>query len=199
MFSRPSSRIRYATATLFGSLILFSLHHSLTAPGLFADDNLSSGEGLITEITNYQGEGLPSQLMLAPNRSKEVAESSLQVDDITHGTVDEKAIPETEGRERIVQHVVYERSRKNREMTIKIHGTVCQVCGFDFDDVFGRDHANSYIEIHHVRPLSEHEGEVDPATDLVPLCANCHRMAHRRRTTVTSIEELKELIEKAKS
>jgi predicted HNH restriction endonuclease len=137
--------------------------------------------------------------MLAPNRSKEVAESSLQVDDITHGTVDEKAIPETEGRERIVQHVVYERSRKNREMTIKIHGTVCQVCGFDFDDVFGRDHANSYIEIHHVRPLSEHEGEVDPATDLVPLCANCHRMAHRRRTTVTSIEELKELIEKAKS
>jgi predicted HNH restriction endonuclease len=41
--------------------------------------------------------------------------------------------------------------------------------------------------------------EVDPETDLVPLCANCHAMAHRRRDTVTSVEELKVLlIEKAK-
>jgi putative restriction endonuclease len=39
---------------------------------------------------------------------------------------------------------------------------------------------------------------VDPGTDLVPLCANCHTIAHRRRGTVTSIEELKELIEKVK-
>ena len=82
-------------------------------------------------------------------------------------------------------------------MAIKILGTVCQVCGFDFDVVYGRDYADSYIEIHHVRPLSEHEGEVAPATDLVTLCANCHRMAHRRRTAVTSIEELKALIEEA--
>lgn len=36
---------------------------------------------------------------------------------------------------------------------------------------------------------------MDPATDLVPLCANCHAMAHRRRTTVTSIEEIRALIE----
>jgi hypothetical protein len=36
---------------------------------------------------------------------------------------------------------------------------------------------------------------VDPATDLVPLCANCHAIAHRRRTTVTSIEEIRALIE----
>jgi putative restriction endonuclease len=39
---------------------------------------------------------------------------------------------------------------------------------------------------------------VDPETDLVPLCANCHAMAHRRRATVTSIDELKALVEKAK-
>jgi predicted HNH restriction endonuclease len=30
------------------------------------------------------------------------------------------------------------------------------------------------------------------------LCANCHAMAHKRRETVTPIEELKELIDKAK-
>jgi predicted HNH restriction endonuclease len=138
-------------------------------------------------------------LGFGPDRGEEVAVSSLQVDDITHGTVDEKVIPDSEGRTRIVQHVAYERSRKNREMAITIHGTVCQVCGFDFDEVYGRHYADSYIEIHHVRPLSKHVGEVDPSTDLVPLCANCHRMAHRRRTTVTSIEELKALIEEAAS
>ena len=150
------------------------------------------------EITNYQGEGLPSQLLLAPHRSKEVAETSLQVDDITHGTVDEKAIPETEGRERIVQHVAYERSRKNRAMAIKLHGTRCQACGFDFDEFYGRDHAGSYIEVHHVKPLSEHEGEVDPASDLVCLCANCHRMAHRKRISATSVDELRAMIDEAK-
>jgi hypothetical protein len=158
-------------------------------------DDHGSIEGLIKEILDYQGEGLPSQLMLAPDRSEEVAETSLQVDDVAHGDVDEKVIPDSEGRKRIVQHISYERSRKNRELAIKIHGTVCQVCGFDFDEVYGRDYADSYIEIHHVRPLSEHEGEVDPLKDLVPLCANCHRMAHRRRTTVTSIDELRALIE----
>jgi hypothetical protein len=35
---------------------------------------------------------------------------------------------------------------------------------------------------------SEHEGNVNPSTDLVPLCANCYRTAHRRRASVTPIE-----------
>ncbi len=142
---------------------------------------------------------MPGELLLAPDRSEQVAESSLQIDIVTHGDVDGTVIPDSEGRRRIIQHVSYERSRKNRELAIKVHGTVCQVCGFDFDEVYGRDYADSYIEVHHIRPLSEHEREVDPATDLVPLCANCHRIAHRRRTTVMSIEELKALIVEAAS
>jgi hypothetical protein len=122
----------------------------------------------------------------------------LQVDDVTHGDIDEKAVPDSEGRKRLVQHVKYERSSKNRERAIEIHGTICEVCRFDFDETYGNNYADSYIQIHHIKPLSQYEGEVDPETDLVPLCANCHAMAHKRRKTVTSIEELKELIEKAK-
>src|SRR5215207_2733556 len=68
-------------------------------------DNYGSIERLIKEILDYQGEGLPAQLMLTPDRSKEVAESCLHVDAITHGDVDEKGIPDSEGRMRIVQHV----------------------------------------------------------------------------------------------
>ena len=146
----------------------------------------------------YQGEGIPTELMLAPDRSEAVALSTLEVDDVVHGDV-EDVIPDSEGRNRIVQHVFYERSRKNRAMTIKIHGTRCQTCGFDFDEFYGREHAGSYIETHHVKPLSEHEGEVDPASDLVCLCANCHRMAHRRMTSVTSVSELRAMIEEASS
>lgn len=62
-----------------------------------------------------------------------------------------------------------------------------------------RDYADGYIQIHHIKPLSDYEGAVDPATDLIPLCANCHVMARRKRTTVTSIEEPKALIDKAAS
>ena len=135
--------------------------------------------------------------LLAPDRSETIAEDSLQVDDVTHGDIDEKVVPDTEGRKRLVRHVSYERSQKNRREAIKLHGTSCAACGFDFDDTYGKDYADSYIQIHHIKPLSEYEGEVDPETDLVPLCANCHGMAHKRRDTVTPIKELRALIEEA--
>jgi 5-methylcytosine-specific restriction protein A len=156
----------------------------------------ASGERIKEEITaklEAQWERL-----LATGHSEKVAEESLQVDDVTHGDIDEKVVPNSEGRKRLVQHVSYESSQKNRRLAIKEHGTTCEVCKFNFDEFYGKDYADGYIQIHHVKPLSKYEGEIDPAEDLWPLCANCHAMAHRRRATVTSIEELKELIEKAK-
>jgi 5-methylcytosine-specific restriction endonuclease McrA len=162
------------------------------------EEDYGSIEEFTREILQYEAEGLPPSLTLGPDRSGQIAEESQQVDDVIHGDVD-KVIPDIEGKERIRLHVSYERSQKNRRLAIKIHGTTCEVCGFDFDETYGKDHADSYIQIHHIKPLSQYEGEVDPETDLVPLCANCHAMAHRRRAIVTSIEELKALIETAKS
>jgi predicted restriction endonuclease len=159
-------------------------------------DAYGTTDAFIRDVLDYQSEGIPTQLMLAPDRSEEVAASSLEVDDIVHGDV-EDVIPDSEGRKRLVQHVSYERSPKNRALAIKIHGTRCQACGFDFDEFYGRDQADSYIEVHHVRPLSEHEGKVDPTRDLVCLCVNCHKMAHRKRTSVTSVDELRVMIEEA--
>ena len=162
------------------------------------EEDFGSIEAFIGEILEYEGEGLPDDLQPGPSRSEKVAEESLQVDDIAHGDVDEKMIPDSEGRKRIVQHVNYERSQKNRRLAIEKHGTTCTVCEFNFDETYGKDYADGYIQIHHIKPVSEYEGEVDPETDMVPLCANCHAMAHRRRATVTSIEKLKALIEQAK-
>lgn len=75
----------------------------------------------------------------------------------------------------------YERSRANRAAAIAVHGRSCTVCGFNFDEIYGGA-ANGYVEVHHLIPVSSMGGSrpVDPVTELVPLCANCHRMAHRR-------------------
>lgn len=89
----------------------------------------------------------------------------------------------------------YERDSKNRTLAIKKHGLNCYACGFNFEEVYG-ERGKDFIEIHHVKPLStlEEAIKINPETDLVPLCANCHRMVHRRKDSVLSIEELKEII-----
>nr|WP_256585783.1 HNH endonuclease [Pseudomonas sp. 02C 26] len=52
------------------------------------------------------------------------------------------------------------------------------------------------MHIHHVVPISDFGGEkaVNPETDLVPLCANCHAVVHRKREMTLSIDELKAML-----
>lgn len=90
---------------------------------------------------------------------------------------------------------VYERDLKNRLAAIHIHGMRCLVCGFDFGEFYGAWGAG-YIEVHHLFPLAaqEQEREVDPTTDLVPVCANCHRMFHRKKDHVLSLEEVRLMV-----
>ncbi len=91
----------------------------------------------------------------------------------------------------------YERNAENRQRAIQIHGLDCYVCGFNFEAAYGERGAG-FIEVHHLKPLSslEEATEINPNTDLVPLCANCHRMIHRRNNDVLTIEELKALLRK---
>lgn len=77
-----------------------------------------------------------------------------------------------------------------------LHGghIVCECCGFDFIKAY--DLNDEYIEIHHRFPFSQTEGEhsVNSQTDLVPLCANCHRMIHHGqggKGNCMTLEELK--------
>lgn len=54
----------------------------------------------------------------------------------------------------------------------------------------------NYIEVHHVVPLSDIAEDVlvNPATDLVCLCSNCHRIVHRKGNGIYSIDEVKKMI-----
>lgn len=101
---------------------------------------------------------------------------------------------EGERTERLVAH--YERKLHLRAAAVKYHGTSCTACGFNFKLTYG-NHGTDFIEVHHLVPVSS-LGEsrvVNPHTDMTVLCANCHRIIHRRRDVPLTLEELRELLE----
>ena len=91
----------------------------------------------------------------------------------------------------------FERNPINRAKAIEIHGVTCKVCGFNFEKVYG-NRGKDYIEVHHINPLYSIDSEMDinPEIDLVPVCSNCHKMIHRNKKHVLTVDELKKLIVK---
>lgn len=87
-----------------------------------------------------------------------------------------------------------ERSARNRLLALTIHGTQCKGCGDDPVERHGPVYGG-ITEIHHIEPLCElgTPRAYDPATDLIPLCPNCHRITHRKKPALT-LKELKNLI-----
>lgn len=87
----------------------------------------------------------------------------------------------------------YERNPVARRECIEIFGYKCQVCGMDFEKKYGSI-GRGYIHVHHIVPLSKiGKGyQVNPKTDLITVCANCHAMLHRKvGGKMLTIEELK--------
>ena len=70
------------------------------------------------------------------------------------------------------------------------------ICGFDFELKYG-ELGKGYIEIHHIKPLSNltEVVVVNPETDLICVCANCHRMLHRFKNYIVLPEELQQMME----
>ena len=88
----------------------------------------------------------------------------------------------------------YERDRRNRAAAIALHGSACRVCKVDMGERYGTP-ALGLIELHHTTPVSElgPDYQIDLRKDLVPLCPNCHAVAHRRRPPYT-MDELASLL-----
>lgn len=87
----------------------------------------------------------------------------------------------------------YERDRRNRAAALAIHGYICKACDLDMGLRYGPA-AAGLIEVHHVTPVSDVGPGyiIDPKNDLVPLCPNCHSVAHRRSPPF-SVDELREM------
>lgn len=101
----------------------------------------------------------------------------------------------TEGGKKVVVSNTYERNPKLRSLALKIHGCTCMICGFNFEQFYG-EWGKEFAEVHHMVPLSEYseQHETDPEKDLIVLCANCHRMIHRKEGMILTPEELRQKI-----
>ena len=88
----------------------------------------------------------------------------------------------------------YERNPQARLLCLESNGYSVSVCGFNFGDTYGKL-GQDYIHVHHITPISTigEEYEINPQTDLVPICPNCHAMIHKV-TPPLQINELQKLI-----
>jgi hypothetical protein len=105
---------------------------------------------------------------------------------------------EEEGRTLLRLHRLKERNprlvRRKKQAVLAATGRlICEVCAFDFAAVYGFL-GDGFAECHHRTPLAELPGVVRTRlTDLAIVCANCHRMLHRR--PAHAVEQLRAVIQ----
>ncbi|MGW2592796.1 HNH endonuclease [Streptomyces sp. NPDC001515] len=97
-----------------------------------------------------------------------------------------------EGRLLLRRHRSRERNKTLRRKKIasvleRGGALACEACGFDFERFYG-DRGAGYIECHHVLPLHVAGEGRTKLSDLALICANCHRMIHRRAPWPTPVE-----------
>lgn len=63
-----------------------------------------------------------------------------------------EALGFVEGAKHQITVNAYERNEKARSECIRIHGTICKICGFDFSKIFGKQF-DGIIHVHHIKPL----------------------------------------------
>ncbi len=109
--------------------------------------------------------------------------------------VDDEDVEAEEGRVLTRLHRSRERNRlltdkKKNQILVATGNLKCEVCGFDYEATYGL-HGHGFVECHHVKPVSFlTPGEKTKVSDLALVCANCHRMIHRRRPWL-SVDELR--------
>jgi 5-methylcytosine-specific restriction protein A len=109
-------------------------------------------------------------------------------------------VPGTYPQEAVVRVLVnsYEQDDEARRACLARHGTSCAACDFSFELKYG-EIGMDFIQVHHIVPVVQLGSgyQLDPITDLVPLCANCHAMAHRGVGTPRTVAELRRIIGEA--
>lgn len=101
----------------------------------------------------------------------------------------------SEGETKQVLINTYERNPIARKKCIEHYGLNCQVCDFNFENKFGVL-GKEFIHVHHKIELATvgKKYSVNPITDLIPVCPNCHSMLHKKRPVAYTISELKQIL-----
>lgn len=81
-----------------------------------------------------------------------------------------------------------ERNLLNRSLCLAFHGYNCKACGLNFQKMYG-EVASRFIHVHHLHPITERGVcNPDPINEMVPLCPNCHAVAHMKLPPFTISE-----------
>jgi len=92
----------------------------------------------------------------------------------------------------------FERNPNARKACIERQGTVCKVCGIDFEMAYG-EIGKGFIHIHHTKPLATKRETYElKVKDLVPVCPNCHAMLHTQYPPL-SVTQLRDIMSKLES
>lgn len=166
----------------------------------YSGEGLTRGAKLEEEIWNEFAADLP-RLRRTAKAIKQNYQSLLLSSDSESDEPEDEEYPE--GKVLFQLHKLRERNatlvKKKKQRTLEKTGRLeCEVCGFDFQKVYG-DIGYGFAECHHVLPVSS----LPPAyqtklSDLAIVCANCHRMLHKGRACL-SIADLKQLVQQASS
>lgn len=100
-----------------------------------------------------------------------------------------------EGAKKQITVNAYERNKKARQACINYYrkkngGRIkCEICGFDFGEVYGEEFMG-VIHVHHLVEISSigNEYKVDAIKDLIPICPNCHAIVHSKKEPYTPDE-----------
>lgn len=121
--------------------------------------------------------------VLAKDARAGVTMASLEDEDFVEGRLLERLHKSRERSPRLIK-------RKKEQVLGEQGKLACEVCGFDFEMVYG-ELGSGFAECHHLIPLVElRYGTQTKLSDLAIVCANCHRMVHRGHPML-SIDELR--------
>jgi 5-methylcytosine-specific restriction enzyme A len=144
----------------------------------------------------------PDRMLVVAERIRHVSASGLLRSMPTTSDAEMDESGAEEGRLLVRLHLSRERDRglRNRkiESVRRRRGgrLACEVCEFDYEARYGERGAG-YIECHHVVPLHLAGAGKTKLADLALVCANCHRMIHRRSPWLAPAD-LRQLIDLAR-
>lgn len=142
-------------------------------------------------VAEWQNKYFRSKIRI---NGREITNYSLALNTLQDERIEENTITYKEGSIKQLTVNAYERNPQARQKCLEHWGYSCQCCGFNFEQAYG-DLGKEYIHVHHKKALYEIKEEyiLDPISDLIPVCANCHAMLHRKNPPLR-IEDLKEII-----
>jgi len=88
----------------------------------------------------------------------------------------------------------YERDPHLREACIQRDNWTCVICGFNFEERYGKI-GKGFIHVHHIEAVSSRGGQYDATLDDVcAVCPNCHAMLHRQKKQTLTPAELRKML-----